>query len=119
MKSLVRNKQPLWYSLYQGEVDVVDADGNKTGEKTLSFATPVKFYANVSAARGTADVEQFGTNLDYTRTITTTDMTCPIQEDSRIWFDTLPTNPHNYAVVMIAKSINSITYAVKEVKVDA
>lgn len=117
MQSLERNKQTVWYSLYLGKTDVVDTDGQLTGEKQLSFSNVVKMKANVSAARGTADIEQFGVNTDYSRTITTTDMNCPINEHSRIWFDTLPTNPHNYEVVTVAKSLNSITIAIKEVKV--
>lgn len=117
MRSLERNKHTFWYALYLGKQDVVDSDGQKTGEKTLAFSPIVKSKANVSAARGTADIEQFGVNTDYSRTITTSDMDCPINEHSRIWYDTLPTNPHNYEVVTVAKSLNSITIAIREVKV--
>lgn len=117
MKSLERNKQTIWYSLYMGKQDVLDEDGLATGEKRLEFSAPVMMKANVSAARGTADIEQFGVNTDYSRTITTTDMDCPIDEHSRIWFGIEPTSPHNYEIVTVAKSLNSITIAIREVKV--
>ena len=61
------------------------------------------------------ELEQFGTNANYTRTITTTDMACPIDENTRLWIDAPTSGAHDYVVTMVAKSINSITYAVLKV----
>ena len=77
----------------------------------------------LSPARGTADVEQFGINENYTNTMVTNDMSCPIEETTRLWIGVpaydLNENvlPHNYVVIKKAPSINSITYAIKEVSV--
>ena len=122
MCSLMRNKQKIYYALYQTKEETRDEYGNLTGEPQLSYGNPKEYYINVSAARGTADVEQFGINMNYSKTMVTNDMTCPITETTRLWIGTPPyvngvLQPHNYVVVMVARSINSITYAIKEVSV--
>lgn len=122
MRSLVRNKQKIYYALYEGKTDTRDEWGNLTPEPQLNYGTPVAYNINVSAARGTANLEQFGINLNYTKTMVTNDLSCPITETSRLWVgkeavvdDVL--QPHNYVVVSVARSINSITYAIREVLV--
>ena len=126
MRSLTRNKQKIYYSLYSDKQPILDDYGNQTGEYTLSYADPVEYKINVSAARGTADVEQFGINENYTKTMVTNDMSCPIEETTRLWIgkeayvtvdETTTVTPHNYVVIKKAPSINSITYAIKEVTV--
>lgn len=117
MLTLDRNKQSVWYALYTGVTDVTDSDGYKTGEKTKTYATPVEIKVNVSASKGSAITEGFGVNEDYDRTIVTHDMTCPIEETTRLWVDVPVTSPHDYRVVRVAKSINSITIAISKVEV--
>ena len=121
MLCLNRNKQAVWYALYKGVTDVTDSNGYKTGEKTKSYETPVKIMVNVSASKGSAITEGFGVNEDYDRTIVTNDMTCPISETTRLWVDADPTktvpDPYDYKVMRVAKSLNSITYAIKQVEV--
>lgn len=126
MRSLCRNKQRIYYALYDKKTPVVDEYGNETGEFDTSYSDPVVYYINVSAARGTAEVEQFGINANYTKTMVTTDMACPITETTHLWVGKKATEtvgetevvvPHNYVVVSVARSINSITYAIKEVSV--
>ena len=127
MRSLARNKQKIYYSLYTGQSsDIRDEYGNVTGEPQLTYADPVEYHINVSAARGTADLEQFGINENYTKTMVTNDVNCPISETTRLWIDkeamvtedeVTTITPHNYVVVSVARSINSVTYAIKEVSV--
>lgn len=126
MRSLIRNKQKIYYALFDSKTDVYDEYGNKTGEPNVKYQTPVEYHINVSAARGTADVEQFGINLNYTKTMVTNDLSCPIDESSVLWvgkeaFETVggvtTTTPHNYVVASVARSINSVTYAIREVTV--
>lgn len=126
MRSLNRNKQRIYYSLYSSKTPILDEYGNQTGEYETTYATPVALDINVSAARGTSDVEQFGINLNYSKSMVTNDLNCPIDETTRLWvgkdaFETVEevttVTPHNYVVVSVAKSINSITYAIKEVSV--
>lgn len=118
MMCLAQNQQKLFYALYQGKTQVLDGDGNKTGQWNISYSNPVQVYMNISPAKGTSDIEQFGINNPYTKTLMTDDINCPISTDSILWIGNDPdTDPHNYVVVTVAKSINSITYAVKEVDV--
>ena len=115
---LAINKRPLWYALYQGKTQIEDEHGNKTGQWNTSYSSPVAVEMNISAAKGSSDVEQFGINENYSRTIVTDDMSCPINTDSVIWIDADPdTDPYNYRVVRVAKSLNTIVYAIQEVSV--
>jgi hypothetical protein len=114
MLSLTQNKQTIYYALYENRTDIIK-DGLKTGSKEKTYSDPVAFRCNVSPARGVADEEQFGINTDYDRTIVTTVMDCPIQEDSILWVGIPTTEAHNYRVIRKAVSLNSIVYAIKEV----
>lgn len=118
MRTLEINKQDMWYALCTGKTEEIDEYGNYTGVFKVTYGEPVYFPVNMSQSRGTADVEQFGIEADYDRTFVTTDMACPIKEDSIIWFGADPvTEPHNYVVYQIANSLNSITYAIRGVDV--
>ena len=123
MQSLEQNKQTLYYATFSGYTDATDTSGNKTGGKVKTYSDAVQFRANVSAARGTAEVEQFGVNDNYDRTVTTSDLSLPITETSILWIGINPTDsggnavPHNYTVVRVARSLNSVTYAIKKVAV--
>ena len=70
---------------------------------------------NVSASRGVASEEMFGISTNYTKVLVTDDVNCPIDEHSILWIDKPVTGPHDYVVVRVAKSLNSIAYAVLEV----
>ena len=118
MLCLNRNKQSVWYALYEGVADVKDSNGYKTGEKTKTYASPVEMKVNVSASKGSAITEGFGVDEAYDRTIVTHDMTCPITETTRLWVDADPlTASYDYKVVRVAKSLNSITIAISKVDV--
>lgn len=138
MRSLKKNKQNLWYSTYADQITIYQRDENGNikyfddGEGNLipieietkaGYNNPVSFYANISAAKGTSDSEVFGVSLDYTKTISTCDMTLPISETSLIWYETEPrynadgtvdSSSADYAVVAIARSLNNVVYAVKK-----
>ena len=113
-----RNKIVIYYALYLGKVETVDDDGYKTGMFAPVYSTPVKKRMCVSPARGSNDVELFGANTNYTNVIATTDMHCPIDENSVLWIWRGVDQPHNYIVTRVARSINSILYAVREVDVN-
>ena len=118
MRTLEINKQPMWYALCTGKTEVIDEYGNHTGVFKLTYGSPVYYPVNMSEARGTVQHEPFGLTDDYDRTFVTTDMSCPIDIDSIIWFGADPTtDPHNYIVHRIANSLNSITYAIRGVDV--
>lgn len=116
MRNLCRNEITIYYALYQGDTERVDSDGLYTGEIVSSYAAPVELDASVSAARGTSDIDLFGTNISYTNTVIADDPGCPIDEHSRLWINADPEkDPHNYEVVRVARSLNHTAYAVQKV----
>lgn len=116
MQTMGANMQTIHYALFTGEVMAVDESGYKTGERVKTYDNPMTMRINVSAARGTADVEQFGIATDYERTMVTHDMNCPIKEDTILWIGVSTNDDWNYSVVKVARSINCISYAIKERK---
>lgn len=119
MRCLSRNKQTIYYAQRTGETVARDADGYVTGERPAEYSEPVAVRMNVSAARGSAELDQFGAGTDYTHTLVSCDMDCPINENSILWIGRTPENgtPHNFVVSRVAKSLNSVTYALREVSV--
>ena len=155
MRCLNRNKQPVYYATYGGKEELTDEYGNYTGAYVVNYSDVSLLNVNVSPAKGASELNQFGINEDYTRTIVT-DKKLPITETSVLWiglgelseYDSETTYhdgdicikdgkiakfveadedglligdfvilPHNHVVVRVAKSINSTTYALKEVNV--
>lgn len=123
MRSLKRNRQTFYYALYGTEVEEVDDEGNYTGEITIGYENPVKAAGNISASRGEASTEQFGISLDYDKIVCSCDMALPIDETTILWVDTTPIldedgatkTKHDYIVKKVAKSLNSVQYAIKKV----
>ena len=117
MRSLNRNKRPLYYALKVDETTNLDEYGNETGEVTPIYGDAVALDANISAATGEDAVQAFGSFTGYSRTMYVADNACPIEEDSIVWFGIEPTEPHNYIVVRKADSKNGILFALREVTV--
>lgn len=117
MQSLAINTQTIEYALYEGMVDIYK-DGKKTGEKRKQYSTPKQFRIYVSPSKGEAAIEPFGQSEDYTNTMSTANMLCPIKEDTILWIG-IPSNgnEHNYRVTRVARGLNSILYAIKKVSV--
>lgn len=122
MRSLKRNQQKLYYATYDNRIPLYDENHDFTGEYTTGYSKPVVFYANISPARGDSSDEVFGKSLDYTKSIVTCQKDLPIDEYSRIWMETEPVvnedgtadgDSADYAVVQVARSLNSVSYAVK------
>ena len=116
MRGLVRNMKPISYSLYLGEREIIDFNGNRTGEYTASYSDPVTVKMNISPAKGTADWNPFGIDTPYTLAAMTFDTKLPISETSIVWVDKDANEPHNYVVTRVAKSLNNIVYALLEVE---
>lgn len=137
MRSLKKNKQKLWYSNNVDKVTIYkkDEDGNIVYEdidgelipviiaEKAGYSEPKEFYANISAGKGISQEEVFGVSFDYTKTISTTDMSLSLDEKSLVWFDTEPTYnadgtvneaSADYSVVGIARSLNNVVYALKK-----
>ena len=124
MRTMERNKQSFLYLLYDRKEPVTDEDGNETGEETVVYKPAVSFRANVSAATGASQVEQFGSLTGYDKVIVTDDLTCPIDENTVLFLDKEPEYDeedgkplYDYMVKRVAKSLNSVSIAVTKVSV--
>ena len=145
MKTLVRNKQKFYYALYVGSEPITDEYGNETGEPIVEYSEPVEMWANISPTTGLSQTEQFG-NLDsYDKVIVTDDLNCPIDEHSVLFLEIEPETTtaatheviesntvlgndeivqkteevpkYDYIVKRVAKSLNSISIAIRKVDV--
>jgi len=122
MRTLEINETKLWYSLYTDSEPILDDNGDETGQYGTSYSDPVSFNAYLSAARGNAQDDVFGKELDYTKSMITCEE-LEINEYSLIFIsepeleegETLKQNMADYSVVQVAKSINSTAYALRVV----
>ncbi len=115
MRDLKRNQQTIWYSLLDQHASV-DEWGNTVDVK--EHGAPVEMNISISANKGEASAQAFGTDLQYDREMSTHDMSCPIDEYTHLWLDGRKvTDTHNYEVVAVSKSLNCIRYAIRRVNV--
>lgn len=122
-----------------------DSEGRLVGERRPVYGNAIEMWANISPASGSAQTEQFG-NLDsYDKVIVACDMNCPIDENTVLFIDSVPSYAvvtdysytpsdtvlgnddvsevtyrvpkYDYIVRRVAKSLNSISIAVRKVEV--
>ena len=127
----------MLFATYSDTITVYkkDEDGNVVYEEIdgelipiiisekAGYGEPQEFYANISAGKGTAQEEVFGTDIDFTRSICTTDLSLPIDELSLVWIESEPKyladgtvdpNSADYKVAAKpAKGLNSLMIALK------
>lgn len=102
MRTVRRNKQPMKYSLYIGNVAVVETDFNGdpisytdgegniiymvTGEKLTTYSTPEEFDANLSMSGGEAEAQAYGlSTADYEAVALYSKGAYPLVEGALIW----------------------------------
>lgn len=90
MRDLKKNQRKLWYSLYEGKKPILDEFGDETGDYEIRYSKPKQFDISLSAGHGSTYANVFGADVEYTRTIMTTDMKLPIAETSLVWYETKP-----------------------------
>lgn len=118
MRSFRANQQPVFYKLLLGQEEIIDQDGNATGNFLPIFSEIKTAMLCVSPNKGSTEQNQFGTLADYDRTMTTADTACPIDENSVLWLDGMEIRgPYNAIVRRKALWKNSVQYAIKNVTV--
>ena len=123
MRCMVRNKTKFYYASYIGEIEIIDENGNSTGEYNLAYENPIPMFGNVSAAQGEIQSRQFGESESYDKVIVLDDKDAPIDEHSILWVDTLPhlnadgstDTPYDYVVTKVARSLNGVSIAISKV----
>ena len=112
---------------FKAKTKTMDSDNQYTGEETITYDDPIEFKAHVSGARGSSQVEMFGTDTMYDKTIVMSKCKFKklnITENSVFFIDkepvydtTITTMPlYNYRVSRIAETINEVAIAVKKVE---
>lgn len=123
MRALLRNQRRFYYANYEGNTEIVDEYGNKTGEYEVKYSKPIEVYGNISAAQGEMQTRQFGESEIYDRVIQLSNPKSPIDEHSVLWIDVEPNEedtlvtPYDYVVKKVARSLNSTTIAITKVTV--
>lgn len=123
MKVIERNKRTFWYCLYDRKEPIIDEDGNETGEEQIVYKPVQSLRANISAASGSSQVEQFGNLAGYDKVIVLDDTSCPIDENTVLFIDKEPEYDgdgkplYDYMVKRVAKSLNSVSIAATKVSV--
>ena len=118
MRDLKRNQRVVWYAVPTTTVPILDEYGNDTLEVETVYLPPVPMRCNVSANMGQEAVEVFGSQTEYSRTISMSGYMCPLLEGSRVWFNVEPNataDNHNYLVSRVADSKNGFLVALREV----
>ena len=117
MRTLKRNKRPVAFAFYAGVEELTDEWGNYTGEYKVSYTEPTKTLMNVSGGRGQADIALFGLTDTFARTATTEDLETPFNTETVFWVETDPdTEPFDYRVVAVSRTINQVVLALAEVE---
>lgn len=115
MRDSEKNKARIWYAL-RNVAQSKDEWGNT--KDVTTYGEPIGLRISVSANKGEASAQAFGADLKYDREMVTHDMSCPIDEYSRLWLDGRETTEtHNYEVAAVSKSLNCIRYAIRRVNV--
>ena len=139
MRTVQRNKEVVYYALYSGVTDVVDSDGNYTGEQIVSYGDIKRARMNVSGGRGRAEIELFGVDNPFTHTLVTEDLETPFDTDTIWWvrnesplfspedYDGVTTSddylfgtklgPHNMRCTGVSRTINQVVIALAELDV--
>lgn len=82
MRDCARNKIEVWYALR--DVGKEKDEWGNTKDVT-TCGDPKKLTIGVSANKGEASAQAFGADLRYDREMVTHDMSCPIDEYSKLW----------------------------------
>lgn len=116
MQLLNRNKSTIQYKNYSGTMTLsTDSSGDYTGEYTETYSDLKTLKAYITANRGDAENEMFGTTLDYDNVIYAP-LSCDMNEYSLLWVEASVTTPNDYVVRRVATSLNHKAIAIKKVR---
>jgi hypothetical protein len=125
MRILNRNKQPIHYATFASKEEILDEYGNPTGQYKLTYTTPQRASWNVGFVESDAEVEMFGIAASSTLRIVAPKDGFPLDETSILWFGITPEikqdgttdTAHNYRVVGIRPSLNTVKFYAQKVSV--
>ena len=125
MRTLKRNKKPLYYANLLGKRPKIktDSEGHilKTGEKEDYYSEPIAFKGSIAlSGSGYVEMVEYGVNYsEYNAKLIMPSNSIPLREGSLIWSDTEPTvdesgggikQSADYVVVRVSPSLNIDKY---------
>lgn len=122
MKTLERNKRDFYYATYITKEENKDENGYTTGTYKVIYSDAVKCKGNISPSSGLAQTEMFGNDITYDSVVVLDDVNIPIDENSVLWVDKAVEYDENgnplfdYVVKKVARSLNSVSFAISKVK---
>ena len=125
MRMLVKNAQPIWYANYSSKTELTDEYDNATGEYEITYTAPTKTAWNVAYIESEADVQMFGVQASDTVVIVADKAGFTLTPESILWYGITPTikedgttdTAHNYRVVGIRPSLNTVKFYAQKVSV--
>lgn len=123
MRNLFINKTSIKYLNYKGEEQYEDSQHQLTGETIITYYPPKTLKCHVSGAKGSSQVEMFGTEINYDKTLLLTKQEFDktgITENSVFFIDKPVEYENNcplydYRIVRIAETINEVAIAIEKV----
>lgn len=120
MRCLSRNLTPFFYCLFDRKEPIFDENGNESSEYEVLYKHPRLAKGNISSSKGTSSVELFGTDLAYDRVLVM-DKDLGIDENTVLFVEHEPAFDGNsplfdYIVVRVSKSLNSVSYAIRQAR---
>ena len=117
MRTTQRDKRTIAYARYDGVTEILDENNQHTGEYRVHYTTPVYTRMNVSGGRGQADIALFGFTSNYSRTLVTDDLKTDFNKEMVFWIEKDPeTEPFDYRVAGVARTLNQVVIALVEVE---
>lgn len=117
MRTLEKNKQPLYTIIATGYEDVKDSDGNYTGEKIKTYSDINLIHLNIYPSNGQILLRLFGTDYNCDMVATSTDL---VFAKGTMFFVTDPSNlsgdyekHYDYILDRISHSLNVYAYGLK------
>lgn len=125
MRALSRNQQPIYYATFVSKTEIKDEYDNATGEYAITYSAPVKAAWNVSVVQSDSEVAMFGVQSIDTIVGVAEKDGFPLDETSILWYGIAPEikedgttdTAHNYRVVGIRPSLNTVKFYAQKVSV--
>lgn len=123
MRNQLKNQTQHFVVNYKGKEEILDEQGRKTGEETIVYHKPIMFMGHISGAKGSSQVEIFGTDVVYDKALLISKekfIRLKIDENSVFFIDKKPqyddaTPLYDYRVKKISPTINEVAIALVKV----
>ena len=133
MRCLLKNKQKMYYALYEestesttGETIVIDGEtvDVEYGSTEQGYSKPVAFMGNISFSGGEVFETEYGIDMSkYSAVLVMNKGEIPIDEHSLIWYKTVPDTDEkadpataDFKVVKLVTSLNFDKYLLQRIE---